>query len=406
MGNIQFDNADNAAALWWWTHCNRVVRAQSTVPSRGGGVKSIDSIVLCLLVSLFWLCHAQAAPPASFHGVFHPCYDESKKKYTVCERGRRVRIDRIMPCAEGVYTNPDHWFDEVRPAMKGRDANGAEYRIVYVGWKYNGEVASCGFEIFRAGTHHSGWHMHFWFVKNDNEWRLLEIVKVPSGRIDFRITPSFGPSGLFPFQYYYPVTATTPPSGFGFVDVNGVVVIKPEFNIAHPFSDGLALVARRPPSKRGRWDRYSREWMYIDVRGATVIAPARYDKPPRSFRSGRALIEKNGYAGFIDTTGKIVIPPDRFDRTNTTDFSEKGIARVSWWHDPAANYCYRRINACHSCLTFRYLAGRIGGSPFIYLKEKIRMYGVIDRNGAVLYSSESSDEVGRWVSKRYYGDES
>lgn len=81
----------------------------------------------------------------------------------------------------------------------------------------------------------------------------------------------------------------------GYFNAKGEVVIKPQFQVASAFSDGLANVC-----KDGLFG-------YIDTRGDWVISP-RFEHPG-DFSEGLAGVPlgKEGW-GFIDRTGKVVIP--------------------------------------------------------------------------------------------------
>lgn len=86
---------------------------------------------------------------------------------------------------------------------------------------------------------------------------------------------------------------------FGFIDKSGKVVIKPQFDSAEDFSEGLAQVSSSDkPGKYG----------YVDTTGKMVISP-QFDKAD-SFSEGLALVEADGKDVFIDKTGKVVIKPD------------------------------------------------------------------------------------------------
>ena len=105
----------------------------------------------------------------------------------------------------------------------------------------------------------------------------------------------------------------------GYIDVNGRIVIKPQFEGANPFSEGLAVVAT---SENGYAEGY------IDSTGAEIIKP-QFDKAT-DFSEGRALVgfdqskkemrrENKTYVtgsshpsyiwGYIDRTGKYVAAP-------------------------------------------------------------------------------------------------
>lgn len=121
-----------------------------------------------------------------------------------------------------------------------------------------------------------------------------------------------------------------PVTQWGFINHEGSLVIRPSFDDAGPFSEGLAAV-----SKSGKWG-------YIDLTGKIVISPvfksawafhegfARvepFDQPDQfidyrgrqiqagnwsaadDFSNGRARVQVGNVFGYIDTTGKMIIQP-------------------------------------------------------------------------------------------------
>lgn len=98
---------------------------------------------------------------------------------------------------------------------------------------------------------------------------------------------------------------------WGFIDKKGNLVIKPKFDNAADFSEGLAAVR----ANRGLWG-------FIDRTGDFVIPP-QYDWA-ESFSEGLALVKLGDKYGYIDKTQRFIIEPQfRFAR----DFSE-GLAFV------------------------------------------------------------------------------
>jgi tetratricopeptide (TPR) repeat protein len=81
---------------------------------------------------------------------------------------------------------------------------------------------------------------------------------------------------------------------FGFVDLTGEVLIKPQFSFARPFSEGFAAV-----QVKGKWG-------YISPQNKVVISPI-YDEA-ESFQNGVARVAKGNTWGLIDKTGKEVVP--------------------------------------------------------------------------------------------------
>ncbi|MGD0008473.1 MAG: WG repeat-containing protein [Terriglobia bacterium] len=97
----------------------------------------------------------------------------------------------------------------------------------------------------------------------------------------------------------------------GYIDKTGKYVIKPQFDEAGSFAEGVALV-------------YSgQKWGYIDTTGKYVIKPE-FDYG-WAFSEGLAQVNLGGKTGFIDRTGRTVIAPQQFERSG--DFSE-GLAGV------------------------------------------------------------------------------
>jgi len=145
---------------------------------------------------------------------------------------------------------------------------------------------------------------------------------------------------------------------FGFIDKNGSVRIEPRYDAVQDFSEGLALVT------------LNRKKFFIDMKGTIAIQPENFE-PINVFNNGRArgnittrspytkgYIDKTGKIviddsrmggacwfseglacvvtgkwGFIDTSGKFVIPP-QFDEASP--FSE-GLASVTFWDQSKAS---------------------------------------------------------------------
>jgi len=106
---------------------------------------------------------------------------------------------------------------------------------------------------------------------------------------------------------------------YGYIDGTGRFVIKPQFEEAGPFSEGLA------------WVRIGKRYGYIDTNGNVVIKPLfekehpSDDPPTGSFSEGLAAVQvKADLYGYIDKSGQFVIKPQFQD---AQPFSE-GLAAV------------------------------------------------------------------------------
>lgn len=101
---------------------------------------------------------------------------------------------------------------------------------------------------------------------------------------------------------------------YGYIDLEGNMVITPQFEEAYHFYEGLAQVA----TKNGRK-------FFINQKGEKVLEPLFDDFG--HFSDGLAWVEKNGKYGFIDKTGKVVIEP----QLDSFGHFRDGYARLS--HD-------------------------------------------------------------------------
>lgn len=90
---------------------------------------------------------------------------------------------------------------------------------------------------------------------------------------------------------------------WGFMNVNGEMAIKPQFQGAHNFFEGRASV------------KINGKWGYIDKTGKMVIK-AEYDQAAFEFFDGYAQVSKKGKWGNIDRKGNVVIPLV-YEDTNT-----------------------------------------------------------------------------------------
>lgn len=94
------------------------------------------------------------------------------------------------------------------------------------------------------------------------------------------------------------LAAVSDKNGTGFVNRNGEVVIPLQFEEAEPFSEGLAVVRKKDNT-----------YAYIDKTGKIAIDASQYSSV-LPFYEGLAMVRSRNThkAGFIDKTGKEVIP--------------------------------------------------------------------------------------------------
>ena len=98
----------------------------------------------------------------------------------------------------------------------------------------------------------------------------------------------------------------------GYVDVNGLYIIKPQFDVAYDFKEGLAAVGIC--NSKCEYGFISEEF---GITNEYFVYP-QYDDA-RNFTEGLAAVRINDKWGFIDKTGDCVIEP-QFD--NTRGFAE------------------------------------------------------------------------------------
>ena len=99
----------------------------------------------------------------------------------------------------------------------------------------------------------------------------------------------------------------------GYIDSRGSIIVEPQYEVALPFSEGLAGV---------RMDGLSG---FIDETGKTVITPQFDNVGLGGFSEGRAAVQVGDQWGYIDTKGQMVVQAQFF---SAGQFHE-GLAAVS-----------------------------------------------------------------------------
>jgi len=128
-------------------------------------------------------------------------------------------------------------------------------------------------------------------TKGENSYPHLTVDIYPTN--DGRDIPSVAPirkisEGLRAYWSYK--------TGWGFIDKEGEVAIKPAFRNVHDFKDGYAAV-----------EDWNKNWGFIDKTGQLVI-PHRYSNEPSDFQEGLSIVRKrDGSDCYIDTSGNVVL---------------------------------------------------------------------------------------------------
>jgi len=92
---------------------------------------------------------------------------------------------------------------------------------------------------------------------------------------------------------------------WGYIDKNEHWIIRERFDMAFPYSQGLACV------------QFYDKWGYIDKNGQWVIQP-KFDKA-KPFSEGLACVKLNGLWGFIDKHGTVVVAPEYYAVSSFSD---------------------------------------------------------------------------------------
>lgn len=116
---------------------------------------------------------------------------------------------------------------------------------------------------------------------------------------------------------------------FGFINEDGKYVINPIYSDALSFSEELALVGKKDSQLE-----------FIDNQGKTVITISPEIETASSFSEGLALVYSNGLYGYVDKTGKLVIPYT----FNTASNFEEGFAKVGLKEKESNTFKYGFIN--------------------------------------------------------------
>ena len=180
----------------------------------------------------------------------------------------------------------------------------------------------------------------------------------------------------------------------GFIDESGDVkfMLPEEVYTIFPFSEGLAVAGKRVPNTNGQWG-------FIDETGKYVIEAKFVMVKP--FSEGLAAVvfkeTENAYrtVGYIDQSGRIVIPP-QFSGEDMSErgFSE-GLAAVKVYKDNVNKWGY--IDKSGKVVIEPQFAAT---GPF---SEGRAIVGVAEPSWSINYKLGFIDTEGRWIAKPQYG---
>ncbi len=171
--------------------------------------------------------------------------------------------------------------------------------IVYPDGKYRdltGEIAAAtsfneGYALVRKGNMMSSRQV---FIDKNGKEVFPALASTQRG--------TFGDLTVYPVRENRRVFYNAELKKYGYADAKGTIIIKPQFDKAENFSEGLAAVM----TKEG----YTEKWGFIDATGKMVI-PATYRLKPGRFSEGLAAVrvgEESKYEmTYIDKTGKRVM---------------------------------------------------------------------------------------------------
>lgn len=166
---------------------------------------------------------------------------------------------------------------------------------------------------------------------------------------------------------------------WGYIDATGKEVIPCQYNGAWEFSDGLARIDAGKSANH--------QYGFIDTAGREVISPGKYDYA-YDFHEGLAAVELDGKYGFIDTTGQEIILL-KYD--SVKDFSE-GLAAVSIGKYPNQKWGFidatgKEVISCQYETAGAFQNGRAvvsGSTGRVEYGRTVYGLGVIDTQGNVV----------------------
>ena len=187
----------------------------------------------------------------------------------------------------------------------------------------------------------------------------------------------------------YPITVDDKQ---GFIDETGRVkfMLPEEVYTIFAFSEGLAVAGKRVPNTNGRWG-------FIDETGKYVIDAKFIMVKPFSEGLAAVVIRENDNApstlGYIDQSGRIVIPPQFSGEGGERGFSE-GLAAIKVYKNNVEKWGY--IDKSGKIVIEPQFAA---AGPF---SEGRAMVGIAEPSWSIDYKWGFIDTEGRWIAKPQY----
>ena len=128
-------------------------------------------------------------------------------------------------------------------------------------------------------------------------------------QLSSKVASTFGDMTVYPVHENRRVYYNAELKKYGYADAKGAIAIKPQFDKALNFSEGMAAVMNK--------DGYTEKWGFIDTTGKLVI-PATYRLRPGRFSEGMAAVRigesTSSYEmSYIDKTGKRLMDTKKLD---------------------------------------------------------------------------------------------
>ncbi|WP_342476313.1 WG repeat-containing protein [Paenibacillus sp. FSL H7-0350] len=211
--------------------------------------------------------------------------------------------------------------------------------IVYSNAKFDGFINQQGNKVIPKGNYYDAKEFSEGLAAYRTLKTATDFAVSNYGYMDLTGTSVIKPQFKKANNFSEGLAAVQVGSGYGYINSSGKIVIKAQYNSAEDFSEGAALVTTNGTShyidKKGKFlfnssykngESFSEglavvksgaNYGFINKKGKLEI-PAKYEEV-HSFSEGLAAVKINGKSGYIDNKGKLLIP-NQFDAAS--DFHE------------------------------------------------------------------------------------